>query len=198
MAGQSGLNLVVFLSSVRVGRMNDRVGKFVAAHATERKHTVTVLDPLELKLPLLEKPLHHYGKDEAKPENLVRISSIIEKADAFLVCSAEYNHSIPPALSNLMSHFGASVYAGKPVGIVTYSMGPFGGVRAAMQLRAFLAELGMLSTSFLFAIPTVQNTLTAEGVGDKRLEDNFVKLMKQVEWVGGALRAHKQLVGPIA
>jgi len=42
-------------------------------------------------------------------------------ADAFVLVSAEYNHSIPPGLSNMLDHFGGSVYAFKPSGLVTYS-----------------------------------------------------------------------------
>lgn len=44
-------------------------------------------------------------------------------ADAIIVVSAEYNHSIPPALSNLMDHFPGSSFALKPSGIMCYSPG---------------------------------------------------------------------------
>ena len=71
---------------------------------------------------------------ENAPKNLVEISQKLNDCDAFVVTCAEYNHSIPPALSNLMSYFGDE-YVKKPSGILCYSMGPFAGVRAAMQLR---------------------------------------------------------------
>ena len=72
---------------------------------------------------------------------LERLAGLIKAADGFIIVSGEYNHSIPPALSNLLDHF-LEEYFWRPSAIVCYSAGPFGGVRAAMQLRAMLCELG--------------------------------------------------------
>ena len=43
-------------------------------------------------------------------------------ADAFVVVSGEYNHSISPALSNLLDHF-LEEYFWRPSAIVCYSAG---------------------------------------------------------------------------
>jgi hypothetical protein len=40
-----------------------------------------------------------------------------------VVVSPEYNHSVPPALSNTLAHFGGSLFAFKPSAVVTYSSG---------------------------------------------------------------------------
>ena len=53
----------------------------------------------------------------------------------FAIVSGEYNHGIPPGLKNLLDHF-LEEYFFRPSAIVCYSAGQFGGVRAAMQLRA--------------------------------------------------------------
>ena len=34
----------------------------------------------------------------------------IKAADGYVVVTAEYNHSLPPALTSLMGHFGGSNY----------------------------------------------------------------------------------------
>jgi NAD(P)H-dependent FMN reductase len=57
-------------------------------------------------------------------------------------CSNRYNHTPPPALTNMMSYFGASAYSYKPSGIVSYSAGNWGGVRSTVGLRSYLSELG--------------------------------------------------------
>ena len=102
-----------------------------------------------------------YEKGKA-PAVLERLALLYRAADAFIVVSGEYNHSIPPALSNLLDHF-LEEYFFRPSAIVCYSAGAFGGVRAAMQLRALLSELGMPSISSLFPIPKIQDTLDSTG-----------------------------------
>jgi len=81
------------------------------------------LDPLVMDVPILAKPLHHYKDRSEAPAWLVEADKKLRAADAVVVVSAEYNHTIPPALSNLMDHFPCASYAYKPSGIVCYSMG---------------------------------------------------------------------------
>ena len=57
------------------------------------------------------------------------------------------NHTISPALTNMMNYFGGSMYANKTSGIVTYSAGMWGGARCGVALRAYLSELGCLPVS---------------------------------------------------
>src|SRR5688572_775564 len=117
------------------------------------------------------------------------LAALYKSADAFVVVTAEYNHSIPPALSNLLDHF-LEEYFWRPSAIVCYSAGQFGGVRAAMQLRAMLCELGMPSIPSLFPIPRIQAALDGQGAAlDAALEDRFTRFAGELEWYGAALRA---------
>ena len=101
------------------------------------------------------------------PEVLERLAGQIKAADAFIIVSGEYNHCIPPALSNLLDHF-LEEYFWRPSAIVCYSAGPFGGVRAAMQLRAMLCELGTPSIPSLLPIPKVQDAFDDDGHASRR------------------------------
>ena len=134
------LNIAVIYGSARGNRQGIKAARFVLRKLQERSHTATLIDPLEVQLPFLDRMYKEFGEGEA-PENMARVAAILDKADAFLVVSAEYNHSEPAALKNLLDHY-QSEYLNKPSGIVTYSAGPFGGVRALITLRAILAELG--------------------------------------------------------
>ena len=122
-----------------------------------RGHAVHLVDPLELQLPLLDRMYKEYPAGEA-PETLERLAALYRGADGFLVVSGEYNHGIPPALKNLLDHF-LEEYFWRPSGIVCYSAGAFGGVRAAMQLRMTLAELGMPSVPSLLPIPRIAEAI---------------------------------------
>ena len=50
--------------------------------------------------------------------------------------------------------------------------GIYGGMRAAMQLRAMLGEMGCISVSNIFGIPQVNKALDESG---KPLNDHMVK-----------------------
>ena len=84
----------------------------------------------------------------------------------------------------------------KPSGIVCYSAGGYGGVRAAMQLRAMLAELGMSSVPSLLPFPKAQDTLDEAGVptADRpgKAADQF---FAELEWYGNALKLALEEMG---
>ena len=108
-----------------------------------------------------------YAAGEA-PEALERLAGRIKAADAFIIVSGEYNHSIPPALSNLLDHF-LEEYFWRPSAIVCYSAGAFGGVRAAMQLRAMLCELGTPSIPSLLPVPARSRRLRRRRPSSRRI-----------------------------
>lgn len=155
-----------------------------------------MVDPSEIKLPLLEKPYHFYKDKSQAPLVLQETNQIIADADAYVVITAEYNHSMPPALTNLMDHFPPSSYKYRPASIVCYSAGSFGGQRAAMQARCMLGELGTPTTSYLFSIPTIQNNLDADGnPQDERIDSGAEKMIEELEWYATALRIHRDKYG---
>ena len=99
-----GLKIAVLVGSVRSDRQGIKAARFVASSLTARGHEITVVDPIALQLPLLDRMYKEYPKGTAPP-TLVELASLYRVADAFVVVSGEYNHSIPPALSNLLDYF---------------------------------------------------------------------------------------------
>jgi len=182
-----GLKIVLLVGTVRCDRQGIKAAKFVERAMGARGHTVTVVDPYELQLPLLDRMYKEYDKGKA-PAVLEKLATVYRAADAFIVVSGEYNHSIPPALSNLLDYF-LEEYFWRPSAIVCYSSGAFGGVRAAMQLRAMLCELGMPSISSLFPIPKIQTALDPDGrPSDPAVDRRFERYAAELEWYAEALR----------
>jgi NAD(P)H-dependent FMN reductase len=182
-----GLNIVLLVGSVRSDRQGIKAARFVERQLDERGHRFTLVDPAALQLPLLDRMYKEYAKGEAPPP-LDSLASVYRAADAFIVVSGEYNHSVPPALSNLLDHF-LEEYFWRPSAIVCYSVGQFGGVRAAMQLRAMLCELGMPSIPSLFPIPKIQTVFDADGrMSDVALPQRFRRFASELEWYAEALR----------
>lgn len=175
-----GLKIATLVGSVRRDRQGIKAARFVERALTMRGHEVTLVDPVELGLPLLDRMYKEYAKGQA-PDALEMLATVYRATDAFIVVSGEYNHSIPPALSNLLDHF-LEEYFWRPSAIVCYSAGAFGGVRAAMQLRAMLCELGMPSIPTLFPIPRIQTALDeASGATDTRLTTSFARFAMELE-----------------
>lgn len=182
----TGLKIAVLLGSVRRDRMGSRAAELVIRELERRGHAVTLVDPLELQLPLLDRMYKEHPKGEA-PEPLERLAEIYRSADGFLVVSGEYNHGIPPALKNLLDHF-LEEYFWRPSGIVCYSAGGFGGVRAAMQLRMTLAELGMSSVPSLLPIPRIAQAIDEDGVAQVPIVDRSAnRFLDEFLWYAAAL-----------
>jgi NAD(P)H-dependent FMN reductase len=184
----NSLRIAVLLGSVRRDRMGTRASQLIVRELERRGHQVDLVDPLELQLPLLDRMYKEHPKGQA-PEPLETLAELYRNADGFLVVSGEYNHGIPPALKNLLDHF-LEEYFWRPSGIVCYSAGGFGGVRAAMQLRMTLAELGMSSVPSLLPIPRIGQSIDEHGVAIEPLVDRSAnRFLDEFLWYAGALRA---------
>lgn len=189
--------VVLFLGTVRENRLGLRVAKFMQKQLEERKYEVSFFDPLVMPFPLLTKPAHFYGPErKGCPEWLCEAEKKVKEADAYVVISGEYNHSIPPALSNMLDHFPGSIVSYKPSAIVCYSAGIYGGMRAAMQLRALLSEMGTLSVSNIFGIPQVQNSFDEDGTPkNDHMTKGAKTLLDQLDWYTAAMKNHRDSVG---
>jgi len=74
--------------------------------------------------------------------------------------------------------------------------GPFGGMRAAMQLRCMLGELGCISVSNIFGIPAVQDALDSDGQPlNDRLIGGAKRLISQLDWHATAMKNHRAAHG---
>jgi NAD(P)H-dependent FMN reductase len=185
------LSIVVLYGSVRSARKGIRAARFVERQLRDRGHDVTLVDPLELQLPLLDTMYKEHPAGSAPPV-LEGLATLYRAADAFVVVTGEYNHSVPPALLNLLDHF-LEEYFFRPSAIVSYSAGSFGGVRAAMQLRATLAELGMPSISSTFPVPKIGSALSDDGTpAEEVMLKRFQKFASELEWYAEAFRDRRQ------
>lgn len=181
------LNLAVILGTVRSERIGIKPAKYLFEQCQQRGHETTFVDPLEYPLPLIDKMYKEYESGQA-PEVLEKLAQIFKRADGYIVVSAEYNHSIPPALSNMLDHFMGELFF-KPTGIACYSVGAFGGVRAAMQLRALLPEIGSPTIPSLLPFPKAQDAFHDDGSPvDERTQQSTDRFLDELEWYANAMK----------
>lgn len=193
----SPLKLVVFVGSCRTGRMADRLKRYVVGQLDKRGHQVTVIDPEEQpELLAVRKPLHFHGPGETPPAWLSKLHEHVLAAQGYVVLCPEYNRCIAPALGSAMDHFPPDSYRHKPCAIVAYTIGVGAGLAAAMQLRSFLGELGMVTVPFISLNAKVQTLLSEDGsVTDDHFSERMAKLFGELEWYGAAISNHKEACG---
>ncbi len=51
---------------------------------------------------------HFFLKPDAISPKMAEMAATIKAADCYVIVSAEYNHTAPPALLSLLGHFGGS------------------------------------------------------------------------------------------
>jgi NAD(P)H-dependent FMN reductase len=181
------LNTAVIYGSARQSRQGIKAARFIARKLEERGHTVTLVDSIESELPFLDLMYKEY-KDGQAPAAMETIANTLRSADGFVIVSAEYNHSIPAALKNLLDYY-QSEYLYKPSAIVTYSAGPFAGVRSLVNLRGILAELGTPSIPSAFPVPHIGKAFDDDGIPlDDAYDQRIVKFLDEYEWYARALR----------
>ena len=179
------MNVVLLLGSVRKNRIGPSVLEKVKPFLPSIWN-LTIIDPVDHPLPLL---YERYYETENPSADLKFLHDLFTDADGFILLTAEYNHSIPPALKNMLDHF-TTEYAYKVSGIISYSDGQYGGVRAAEHLRLVCTNLRMPPITAQPAISFAIKELSPkqEEAVSKALK-NFVI---QFEWYLEALKNQRQ------
>lgn len=176
-----------------------RVAQMMVRRLEERGNQVSLVDPRDLQLPLLNKPAFAYSKSQI-PDQLRDLQDTLQAADAYVAITPEYNHAPSPALLNVLNHFGSSVFSYKPSAIISYSAGQWGGSRAAVALRPVLSELGCLPVSAMIHVPNAATTLDEEGFAEdqERWNKYLDRCVSQLEWWAAATKQHRAVVDPFA
>jgi len=185
------MKIAVIYGSNRSDRQGIKAAKFVINKLKDRNIDTTLIDTREYELPFLDK-MHKEYPDGKAPETMEKIHNILLESDGFIIVSAEYNHSIPAILKNLLDHFQREYYF-KPSAIVSYSAGPFGGMRVAMHLRAVLAELGMPSIPSIFPISSIYDSIDEKGdAADANYNDRIVRFIDELLWYTAAFKTQRK------
>jgi NAD(P)H-dependent FMN reductase len=185
------LNTVVIYGSVRRQRQGIKAARFLVNKLVERGHDVTLVDPLEYALPMLDLRYREYAEGEA-PEAMQQVAQILDSADGFVVVSAEYNGGIPPALKNLLDHY-LPEFRRKPSAIASYSGGSFAGTKTHAPLRLTMSQLGAPPIPATFVVPKVQDAFDKDGNAlDDAYDGRADKFLEEYEWYANALKTARQ------
>lgn len=92
-------------------------------------------------------PPFNQDLEASPPSRVVELKKALRAADAVLICTPEYNYSMPGVLKNAIDWasrpYGDSAWKGKPVAIMGASVGNLGTARAQYHLRQCFVFLDM-------------------------------------------------------
>ena len=174
------------------------------SHNTELLRAAAACAPARVELSLYEglKQIPPYDADDDggvgdQPEPVERLREALAEADAVLVATPEYNHSIPGVLKNAIDWvsrpLAASPVRNKPAAVVSSSTGMFGGVWAAAETRKVLAALGARVLEETVSVPRAHERL-AEGVDEELQEE----LLEVLETLAAAVREREEATAAVA
>jgi chromate reductase, NAD(P)H dehydrogenase (quinone) len=164
------MRIVAISGSLRQGSHNTELLRQAAAVAPEG---VTI----ELYEGLKELPPYDADDDVPgdQPVTVLAFKDALEAADAILIATPEYNHSIPGQLKNALDWASrplvGSPVRNKPAAVISSSTGVFGGVWAAAETRKVLGALGARTLEETVALGKANERL--EGEPDDELLDGL-------------------------
>jgi chromate reductase len=101
------------------------------------------------------------------PEAVAELREAIARADAVLIATPEYNHSIPGQLKNAFDWVSRPVATNpmrnKPVAVIGTSTGAFGGVWSQAELRKVMGALGARVLDVELALPHAPENFDSQG-----------------------------------
>src|SRR5450755_4349147 len=160
--------LQVIVGSTRPTRAADRVVPWVVERAESHgEFDVEVLDLRDWPLPFFQEHMGTIGdiSDPTYSEPIVRRwNRKIAEGDAYLIVTAEYNHSVPGQLKNAIdSVFVSFGLRNKPIAFVGYSGGIGAGIRAVEHLALIVIEAEAVPLRNTVVIPFVANAFGDDG-----------------------------------
>jgi chromate reductase len=141
---------------------------------------LTIWDALG-KVPLFNEDL----ESGPVPEAVADMRELIDRSDALLIVTPEYNQSIPGVLKNVLDWasrpYGLTVLKNKPVAAVGTSPLPTGGAGALADVRKVITLVGADIIEAELTVPLVHTRFDTEGlICDPQLANRMDELLTKI------------------
>ena len=180
MTSSRPLFIPVILGTTRKGRMSLHAANRMAGEIAKRSGVETELIDIG-RLPLPTDDAGEAIKD-------AQFSAKMNRADALVIISPEYNHGYSGLLKHVLDSC-LKEYIHKAVGIVGVSAGPFGGTRVIQNMLPVMRELGLVTIFWDVNFSNVQKAFDASG---KLVDESFLrridKFLNEMIWMARTLR----------
>ena len=180
------MHIAVLLGTVRAKRESIKAGRYIAEKVKQIDGIeVDFVDPQELML-----------VDEGEDVKDPRYSEITAKADAFIIVTPEYNHSMPGSLKRMLDSEYKN-YFKKPVALVGISSGSWGGVRVCEALLPVCHRLGLVTIHSELYFPKIQEKFNEDGNLKTEYQEQYDKntqtMLDELVWFAKLLKKGREL-----
>src|SRR6202007_3167135 len=126
-----------------------------------------------------------------------KFSATIQRCDALIVVTPEYNHSFPGLLKHALD-MNLKEYIHKAVGICGVSAGSFGGARVIENLLPVMRELGLVTIFEDVHFGRIGTLFDEHG---SLLDENYIrrvdKFLDELIWMAHVLRHGRESIAPV-
>jgi NAD(P)H-dependent FMN reductase len=186
--------LQIIIGSTRSGRNSDQVSRWVIPAAqSQGAFQVEILDLRDWDLPMFEETIATLG-DLSNPtysDPIVKHwNEKIKEADAYIIITPEYNHSIPAVLKNAIDTvFFSYSFRYKPVAFVGYSLGLIAGARAVEHLTSIMVETEAVPVRTSTLIPLVTSAFNEQDQPiNPGLNNTMDVMLDDLAWLAKTLK----------
>jgi chromate reductase, NAD(P)H dehydrogenase (quinone) len=175
--------ILVFAGSNRIGSFSGKLADAAALELGKAGAEATRIALIDYPLPIMDEDLE---REKGIPDNAYRLARMMAAHDGVLICSPEYNASIPPLLKNTLDWVSRiskdngrplKPYQGKIAALCSCSEGAFAGIRGLVHLRAVAMNVGMTVISEQCSVPNANEAFDDNGLlKNQRPKDALAKV----------------------
>ena len=185
--------LLVIIGSTRPTRSADLVIPWLTEKVSQHAaFDAELVDLRDWPLPIFAE---HFGTigdftDPSYSDPVVKAwNNKIKSADAYVIVTPEYNHSVPGVLKNAIdSVFVSFALRNKPIAAIGYSGGTAAGVRAIEHLAHIAIEAEMVPLRNAVIIPQVASAFGEDGEPlDREIDIRLTVLLDDLAWWSAVL-----------
>ncbi|MFB8440674.1 NADPH-dependent FMN reductase [Streptomyces niveus] len=180
--GAAPLRVAVIIGSTREGRLGDAIARWFVERAAKRDDlAVSVVDLADFDFPA------RYPDRVTEP--MAEFTAEVDRAEAFVVVTPEYNRSFPASLKQAVD-YAYDEWQTKPVAFVSYGHGS-GGLYAVEGLRSVFTELHTVTLRNGVSINLFDcgdDVLDVDAATEEHRDRAASVLLDQLGWWGLALR----------
>jgi NAD(P)H-dependent FMN reductase len=186
---ERALFIPVILGTPRQGRESENAARFVFEQTKKRAGVETEF----IDVRLLPMKLDDAGEQMKDP----KFAATIERCDALILVTPEYNHGYPGLLKHALD-MNLKEYIHKAVGICGVSAGAFGGARVIENLLPVMRELGLVMIFEDINFGRIGTLFDERGT---LLDENFVRrvdtFLNELMWMARVLRHGREHIAPV-
>jgi chromate reductase, NAD(P)H dehydrogenase (quinone) len=161
--------ILVFAGSNRKNAYSGKLATVAALALAKAGADVTHVQLSDYALPIIDED---FEREHGIPDAAMRLGRLMASHDGVMICSPEYNGSIPPLLKNTIDWLSRiskdglrplKPFEGRVAALCSSSPGAFAGVRGLLHLRAVAVQVGMTVISEQCSIAQAHEAFGEDG-----------------------------------